>query len=587
MRPPFAFRQGVRTPGTDLRRAISRQTWLANRARNALQRPAFIGAISVATFVTAIVSMIVVPRTQSRPAAQVPTVPRPDTIGLLANLGGARLQMRQSDSLLVVARTQVLEQARQRMEDSLAAARLMDSLGLNPVAARDSLRRHIAAVNELLARAEQAPLPSSYRALAALPELRQDPRVAAMVDSLNDLEREREAFGAVGGVDPVFVALTTRANEIGRAIVAVATQRRNAAAAELTAMQPVPTESQQTVMIDTLPLLARRDSAALAVQQVEAELVNRRQRSIALDLEEERARERANAVAPPLALLAAAFVLSAVIGFGTAFFRELREPRVANAQELERYLGVRVLSTVETTIPNAERGRREADRAAPPYFDPSAEGYQLAYLGLATDHPALLTVTVTGDDPAIAAVVACNLAAVAAEEARSTLVLDLDPRSNASATLRARATPGVADVQAGRAEWPDVTVQARVGRDKSVDLVPRGLGRVDGDQVVALLARDAGRLARYYDAIVVLASPEIIAQGLAGALPGPDLVYRARPSITPLRALRAELDTLRMAGSEVRGILLWEAERPILATPRELGGNARRESAPVPVAANA
>ena len=574
-------------PGTDLRRAISRQVWLGNRARNALHRPAFIGAISVATFVTAIVSMIVVPRAQSRPAAQVPTVPRPDTIGLLADIGGARLRARQADSLLVAARMQVLEQARRRLEDSLAAARLMDSLGLNPVATRDSLRTHIAAVDRLLERAQQAPLPSSYRAVADMPELRQDPRVVALVDSLDDIEREREAFGAVGGVDPIFVALTTRANEIGRAIMSVAAQRRAAAAAELSAMQPIPAASAEVATIDTLPLLAARDSAILVMGQVEAELERRRARATALDLQEERARERANAVAPPLALLAAAFVLSAVIGFGMAFFRELRNPRVANAAELERYLGVRVLSTVETTVPNAERGRREADRAAPPYFDPHAEGYQLAYLGLATDHPALLTVTVAGDDASIAAVVACNLAAVAAEEARSTLVLDLDPRSNASAALRARVTPGFSDVQAGRAEWPDVTIQAQVGRDKSVDLVPRGLGRVNAEEAVALLARDADRLARYYDAIVVLAPPEIIATGLASALPGPDLVYCAQPSLTPLRGLRAELDTLRMAGSEVRGIMLWEAERPILATPRALAENARRRPAPEPATTGA
>jgi Mrp family chromosome partitioning ATPase len=578
----------VRTrPGTDLRRAISRQTWLANRARNALHRPAFIGAISVATFVTAIVSMIVVPRTQSRPAATIPTVPRPDTMGLLTTMGAASLRVREADSTLAEARTLAMAQAQKRAEDSLALARMMDSLGTNPVAARDSLRGHLANVDRLLMRAEQAPLPSSYRALAGIPELQSDARVLAMVDSLDDIEREREAFGAVGGVDPVFVALTTRANEIGRAIVGLATQHRAAAAAELAAMHPAPPQTAQEATVDTLPLVAARDSAAAAVVQAEAELTSRRERALALDLAEERARERANAVAPPLALLAAAFVLSAVIGFGTAFFRELRNPCVANAQELERYLGVRVLSRVETTLPSVERGRREADRAAPPYFDPSAEGYQLAYLGLATDHPALLTVTVTGDDPAIAAIVACNLAAVSAEEARSTLVLDLDPRSNASAALRARVAPGFVDVKNGTAEWADVTLQARVGRDKSVDLVPRGLGALSIADTVALLQRDEGRLARYYDAIVVLASPDGIAEGLPASLPATDLIYCAQPTLTPLRALRAELDRLRMAGAEVRGIVLWEAERPILATPRELTGasNARGRREPAPATA--
>ena len=575
-------------PVTDLRRAISRQAWLANRARNALHRPAFIGAISIATFVTAIVSMIVVPRMQSQGRVEVPTAPRPDTIGLLAQLGTARIQSRHADSSLAEARQVALTQARQREADSLAAVRVMDSLGVNPVAARDSIRAHLASIDRLVARAEQAPLPSSYRALGELPQLRDDPRIRSLLDSLQDIEREREAFGAVGGVDPVFVALTTRANEIGRTIVGVASQQRDAAALELARLQPVPVARTQVVAIDTVAIAASRDSATAAVGQVETELARRRQQSLALDLSEERAREKANAVAPPLALLAAAFVLSAVFGFGTAFFRELRQPRVANAQELERFLGVRVLSSVESTIPNAERARRQSDRAAPPYFDPSAEGYQLAYLGLATDHPALLTVTVTGDDPVVAAVVACNLAAVAADEARSTLVLDFDSRSNASAALRARVSPGIVDVARGQAGWADVTVQARVGRDRTVDLVPRGLGALSPADARSLMDREADRLARHYDAIVVLASPDVIAGGLAAALPSPELVYCAQPGVTPLRALRAELDQLAASGTDVRGVVLWSAERPLLVTPRELSNSRRdREPRPVPAAAPA
>ena len=73
-------------PTSDLRRAISRQAWLANRARNALKRPAFIGAISVATFVTALVSMVVVPRAQRQGQIVPPPRVRPDTLTIAANL---------------------------------------------------------------------------------------------------------------------------------------------------------------------------------------------------------------------------------------------------------------------------------------------------------------------------------------------------------------------------------------------------------------------------------------------------------------------------------------------------------------------
>jgi Mrp family chromosome partitioning ATPase len=265
-------------------------------------------------------------------------------------------------------------------------------------------------------------------------------------------------------------------------------------------------------------------------------------------------------------------VLSWVIGFAVAFVGELKKPRVSHARELERFLGVRVLATVETPMPSVDRGRREADRAAPPYFDPGVEGYQLAYLGLATDHPTLLMATITGDDPAIAAVVACNLAAVAADEARNTLVIDLEPTCSASATLRSRVQPGVTDIVRHGATWPDATTAARIGRDKTVDLVPYGKAGtpVPAQELIALLKQDCTRLARSYDAILLLAAAKDVSQGLAGALPSPEVIYCAQPGITPLRQLRAQLDSIRAAGGSLRGIVLWESERPLLPTPREL-----------------
>ena len=51
-------------------------------------------------------------------------------------------------------------------------------------------------------------------------------RARLLLDSLTEVEREREAFGTTGGADPVYVALTSRAAEIGRAIQAVGQSRR-------------------------------------------------------------------------------------------------------------------------------------------------------------------------------------------------------------------------------------------------------------------------------------------------------------------------------------------------------------------------
>lgn len=558
---------GPTISSSDLRRAISRPTWLANRARNALQRPAFIGAISVGTFVTAIVSLIVVPRAQRQTPTPIPVVVRPETLSLAANAAMARIRLAQAESSLVDARRQVA---------ALPTVTTPDTSILSQPQ-RDSLEARALAMERLLARAEQAPLPSSYKALAEMPEVAGDPRVRPLVDSLSEIERERDAFGAVGGVDPIFVALTSRATEIGRTIRAISEDRLKSLRAVLSGTRVAAAAISAAPAVDTLAPVALRNSARLAILQNNDSLARLRAVAQALDRDEDQARELATRVAPPLALLASAFVLSAVIGFATAFIGELRRPRVSDANELERFLGVRVLSTIETPMPSVDRGRREADRAAPPYFDPGAEGYQLAYLGLATDHPILMSATVTGDETAIAAVVACNLAAVAADEARNTLVIDLEPSCSASAALRARAEPGIEGIVRGNISWPDATIAARVGRDKTVDLVPYGItsSPPSTEQLIGLLRQGGSRLARYYDAIFVTAATEDVANGLSTALPSPEVVYCARPGITPLRDLRHHLERIRSSGGVVRGVVLWNAERPLLPTPRELAAKPR------------
>lgn len=497
--------------------------------------------------------MVVVPR--ARPAPVIPSAPRPDTLEPIAASSVARTLLITADSQLVAARAQIAAIA--------PPAPPPDTAVIDP-SLRDSIEARAAEMDRLIARAEQAPLPASYKALAEMPELRGDARVRALVDSLNDIEREREGFGAVGGVDPIFVALTSHASQIGRTIQGIAVSRRDAMRASVrpaAVVAPVATVPS----IDTMKIVVMRDSARVAFQQANDSLLRRRQVSQALDLQEQRARERASAVAPTLALLASAFVLSAVIGFAGALVGELRRPRVADAAEVERLLGVRVLSTVETTMPSTERGRRQADRSAPPYFDPGAEAYQLAYLGLATEHPTLLAANVTGDDPAITAVVACNLAAVAAEEARNTLVADLDPASLAAAALRTRGAPGITDIVRESATWPDATVTASVGRDKSIDLVPFGSGAEPGvEKIKALFERDTARIARYYDAVIVIVSPSEATAGVLGGLPSHEIVFCARPGTTPLRELTARLDEIRAAGGRVRGIVLWASERPRL-----------------------
>jgi hypothetical protein len=571
----------VRLPANapDLRRAISRQTWLANRAANALRRPAFIGAVSIGTFITAIVSTVVVPKAQHRRPVPVVVRPRPDTLALTAEAALGRVRLATAESALAVLRGDAAAQA------AMAATVSPDTADTG-LLGRDSLDARMRRLGALLTRAEQAPLLSSYRALAELPELRSDSRIRALVDTLAEIEREREAFGAMGGVDPVFVALTSRASEAGRAIQSVARQRHDSLASQLKLATAFEAEAIDVPAVDTASFIATRDSLGSVLLGIQQEHERRRAQSRALDVMEERERARVTAVAPTLAVLASAFVLSGVIGFAVAFVGELRKPRISNATELERYLGVRVLSTIETSMPSVDRGRREADRAAPSYFDPGAEGYQLAYLGLATEHPTLLMATVTGDDPAIAAVVACTLAAVAADEARNALVLDLEPSGSASTVLRSRTTPGVVDIIRHGATWPDATAPARIGRDRTIDLVPYGSGASPTSaEIVAMLTKDSPRLARYYDAILLTAPATQVAEGIPTALASHDVIFCAQPGLTPLRPLRAQLDRIRNAGGAIRGIVLWAAERPLIPKPTKVNVRSSRRPEAEPLAA--
>jgi hypothetical protein len=61
-----------------------------------------------------------------------------------------------------------------------------------------------------------------------------------------------------------------------------------------------------------------------------------------------------------------------------------------------------------------------------------------------------------------------------------------------------------------------------------------------------------------------------------------------QPGITPLKQLKAQLNAIRDAGGTIRGVILWNAERPLLPTPKELARATKRErnraERPVPVA---
>ena len=565
--------------------------WVAARARNALRRWLLVLAVGVTTFVVALVALVLVPRQATRSALVImpSSAERPDTIPLVIAEARARARVVRADSAL---RATVDAERR-----SAAEGPPPDTLPPELAARRDSLLGSIGTLNRLLARAENAPLPASYRALGETRELRGEPRVRALLDSLADIEREREAFGAVGGVDPIFVALTARASEVGRAIQDIAQSRRAVLRRELASLRPAPSvvaatgdsanrDSSATPssgLANTVAGAEASDSAARAAQLAQARvafdsthqlLAEARRRNRAFEQRVERARELANVSAPPFALLAAALVLGAAAGFIVSLIVEMVRPRVADAAEAERVAGARVITVIRPYVPNPDRARRRADMEASPLIDASAEGYRMLYLHVSATGSVLPIVTVTGDDADIVATVAANLAVASAYEARSTLLVDGDLGNGAvSGVLRIPPEPGLASVIAERAVWAESIHAATVGRDRTMDVIPSGvwpLGRSVSAQGTERVRRDLRRLTGRYDFAVLVADEAHAERGATSMLPGPDVIIVARAGHTPLAWLTAAVDGLGRTGERVRGIVLWDAEPPRVPTRDEI-----------------
>jgi len=549
------------------RLVIPRATYLAARARNAMHRPIFIGAVSVGTFVTALVALVVVPQQGKRAAQAIAPRPgeRPDTIVLAQAVATANARVAATELALSAARTK-----------AAVLAQTVNDTSLDPVLAaeRDSLTRRLAALEALLARTETAPLAASYRALGESPELAGHAPVKALLDSLTDIEREREGSATSGGADPVFVALTARATEIGRALQNIGASRRDSLRTAIGELAPPARPSPgELAQADTARRLQSRDSANAALTAATGRLEAARLSLEDLDRRAERARALANPLnAPPYAMLASAIVFGMVLGFGTALAQELRRPRIADAREAERVAGARVISVIRPRPPSPERGRRMADRVAPPHIDPGNDAHQLVWLFVAPPASSLLMLTISGESSFIAAIVAANLGGVAAEEARNVIVIDTDGQSSpVSAALRISAQPGLQDIIDGRVSWPEATRHATIGRDRMIDVVPSGVGLAqDVRQVSELLRRDAARMARHYDTVLITASKELTLSGLPGVLPMHDVIYCARLGYTRHSELKKAIQSIRLAGGNPLGIVLWDDVDPTPIAPAEI-----------------
>jgi Mrp family chromosome partitioning ATPase len=537
--------------------------WLSARARNAVRRRALVTIAAAIAFVASLIGLVLIPREASRAARTLTTTStqaRADTTLVRASFDAAARAIHDLDSALASARRQnVLATPPPPPPDTISPELR---------AVRDSLNALIASLGAAMSHAAETPLPPAFRDLAQTPALRDDPHVRMLLDSLDQVDKLRAPFGALGAGDPIYVALTARVNEIGRSLRDAAAAKRSELRARVAPLLPPPPPPAPTVQhVDTMHIVAQRVGAQREYATAGRVLDSMRIVNARADSATSRARDLANVGAPPIAMLGAALVIALAVGFAVAFVGELRHPRLAHIREGEAVSGTRVLAVIERTNV-VERSRRQADVEAPPLVDIISESYRTLYLHLAATGASVPVVTVTGHIPAVVATVATNLAAVAAYEARSTLLVDADPASNAvAAVLRIPSEPGLQGVLTGHEDWPRAVVTTTIGRDRPLDVLPGGTGRIGNasPDAVRTVREALGRLERRYDFIVIAAPTSYVQLASNTIIPAPDVVICARVGETRLDDLRAEVKSLRGIGRVVHGIVLWDEEAPRIA----------------------
>ncbi|MEX1186285.1 MAG: hypothetical protein WEA80_06825 [Gemmatimonadaceae bacterium] len=544
---------------------------MSARAKNALRRRARIAVVSGVAFVAALVTFVLIPRRATRVATAVEArIPdRPDSQPTLNARIAALATISQSDSLLALA----------RREAAQALAQSIDTLPFYLIPRRDSLTARVAVLTRLIERAQSTPLPSAYRALGSSPEIRSAPIVQSLLDSLAIIERERETFGALGGADPLAIALSARANSIGRSLVAIAVSRRNELRAALQPLLPPRAPSvAATPTADTMAVHVQRNEAIGILNAANARLVEIRRRNQEIDRMTAQARQIANVDAPPWAMLASALVIALALGFAVSLLVEVRNPHIADVREAEQTAGTRVLTVVDPREQIVERARRQSDVEAPPLIDVVSDTYRTLYLRLSSLDAPVNTVTITGDDMDIASTVAVNVAAIAAYEARSTLVIDGDPVTcGVAGALRIPPDPGLTAVLAEKVVLADAVVFTTIGRDQMLAVIPAGkrLGQPTAS-AVKKAKEDLERMSSRYDMIVFTAPLAQTKQDATTIVSSTDVILCARMARTPLKELSSAVETLRGAGMRVHGLVLWNTESPRLRTRDELLSAAKR-----------
>lgn len=261
---------------------------------------------------------------------------------------------------------------------------------------------------------------------------------------------------------------------------------------------------------------------------------------------------------PQVAMLLAALITGLAVGYGAAFYLEVKHPRIADAAEVERVADTRVIVHTGKAADNSRLpNRRDADTTLPRVIDVSSEAYQLLHITLTGFGDTSREVRVVGTDAIMSATVGINLAAAAVRDSRATLLIDASVPAGTARRLLLR--------QGGRVDGtfqtsnsdvrgtPNVPVfRTRVGRDLYLDtaLAPAGAD--------ALSSSEWRELAKEQDFCVIV-QPDTTAAMRDAPLDSRDVVLCAQVGVTRLDWLTSHAEAVRANGNRVRAVLLWGA----------------------------
>lgn len=535
--------------------------WLAARSRNALRRKIFASLVAGGVFVVVLLGLIMMPRQVAVEAPVGLGEERPDTSFVVKQVVDSREALDRYDSLLVDARASAVRAASNR-------SHTIDTVSPELRQERIALMALLDELTVAMEKAAASPLPAAFRAIATTQALIGDPRAKVLRDSLDQVEKLREPFSALGAGDPIYVSLTAHLNELGRSLRDIATDHRAELRARIAPLMPIPVPpSIIHDRLDTMSIIVARGSSLQDYEIAMQVLTDMRTRNAQIDSIIRARRIVANSDAPPLARITVAIVVALFAGFGIVLLIELRNPRVSNRKEAESVSGLRVLAVINPVVKLVDRDRRMSDAQLPPLVDIVSDRYRVLYLHLTANDAKFQAVVVTGAESNIVTTVATNIAATAAYEASSTLLVDADINHRGVSSLlripdsKTRGLNGLLD---HTLNWTQAVVPVAIGRDREMDVLigrsekSASITSADIERVRGLLMKMQER----YDLTVVAAPLSYVQQASNTIIPTRDVILCVHIGQTPLSEIRDAVLSLQGIGRRVQGLVVWDDEAP-------------------------